>query len=369
MKQRSLTALAAIVLLTSTACGSTSEESSESAAVPTSSATPTSSTASASSSLAPTSSPAASSGTATAAESEPSQSPSCENKNEQQALDNGFNQLLELSGPEGNYHWAKDYTDSNYDPCAELSWAVVGIQGGTASSPYQIMLFHRGEYLGTATKHAYGFAPKVVRVNDGEIAVTYRWPKDGESNAEASNTATAHFAWDKEKNSVVMSGNLPAYGPTENGTTPLWEKAIAHGAAPQVGGGIPKNAQPMQESKEIKNTFVFKTPSENIGCDATSTTLSCGVLSWSKTQTPAAGSVFPPDWLLTGIGETATPEETTRGDAMTWGISPDAAPVLEYGESAYYENFVCSSEINGLTCWNTLSGHGAFLNADGYVGF
>lgn len=368
MKNRSLAALATAVVLASTGCSSTAEKPAEPAETSASSTTTTASSSTTSATASPSAS-VSSSAQSTSASPASSQTVSCGNDNEQQALDNGFGQLLELSGPEGNYHWAKDYTDSNYDPCAELSWAVVGIQGGTASSPYQIMLFHRGEYLGTATKHAYGFAPKVERVSDGEIAVTYRWPKDGESNAEASNTATAHFAWDKEKNSVVMSGNLPAYGPTENGTTPLWEKAIAHGAAPQVGGGIPKNAQPMQESKEIKNTFVFKTPSENIGCDATSTTLSCGVLSWSKTQTPAAGSVFPPDWLLTGIGETATPEETTRGDAMTWGISPDAAPVLEYGESAYYENFVCSSEINGLTCWNTLSGHGAFLNADGYVGF
>lgn len=99
--------------------------------------------------------------------------------------------------------------DSNFDPCAALSWITVTLEGATASSPYHILLFHNGEYLGTATAKAYGFSPKVSRVDDSEIAVTYRWPKEGEGNAEASGTTQAGFRWDEDAQKVVMSGDVP----------------------------------------------------------------------------------------------------------------------------------------------------------------
>lgn len=98
---------------------------------------------------------------------------------------------------------------SNYDPCASLSWITVTLEGATASSPYHILLFHNGEYLGTATAKAYGFSPKVSRVDDSEIAVTYRWPMEGEGNAEASGTTQAGFRWDEGAQKVVMSGDVP----------------------------------------------------------------------------------------------------------------------------------------------------------------
>ena len=99
--------------------------------------------------------------------------------------------------------------DSNFDPCADLSWITVTLEGATASSPYHILLFHNGEYLGTATAKAYGFSPKVNRVDDSEIAVTYRWPKEGEGNAAASGTTQAGFRWDEGAQKVVMSGDVP----------------------------------------------------------------------------------------------------------------------------------------------------------------
>ena len=92
---------------------------------------------------------------------------------------------------------------------SDLSWITVTLEGATASSPYHILLFHNGEYLGTATAKAYGFSPKVSRVDDSEIAVTYRWPKEGEGNAEASGTTQAGFRWDEGAQKVVMSGDVP----------------------------------------------------------------------------------------------------------------------------------------------------------------
>ena len=99
--------------------------------------------------------------------------------------------------------------DSGYDSCAALSWMTVTIEGATVSSPYHILLFHNGEYLGTGTFEAYGFAPRIKQVSDSEIAVTYRWPRAGEGNAEASGTTRAGFHWDEDLQECVMTGDVP----------------------------------------------------------------------------------------------------------------------------------------------------------------
>src|SRR5271166_4430788 len=42
----------------------------------------------------------------------------------------------------------------NFDPCATLSVALITVQGATRSSPEQALLFHGGNYVGTATPKA-----------------------------------------------------------------------------------------------------------------------------------------------------------------------------------------------------------------------
>lgn len=107
--------------------------------------------------------------------------------------------------------WSTEYASvEDYDPCAALSWIVLPIEGGTASSPYQIMLFHQGQYIGTATARAHGFAPTVTRIDDSTIRVTWRWRRPGESTAGATGQTTAEFRWDQAAGKVVMTGEEPA---------------------------------------------------------------------------------------------------------------------------------------------------------------
>lgn len=101
---------------------------------------------------------------------------------------------------------------SQFDPCAELSWQTISIERGTSSSPYHIMLFHKGEYLGTATAEPYGFFPTVEQVSSNEIAVTYHWPREGESNAGRTGETHAGFRWDEDQQKVIMSGDVPPVG-------------------------------------------------------------------------------------------------------------------------------------------------------------
>ncbi|MDY3127213.1 MAG: LppP/LprE family lipoprotein [Corynebacterium sp.] len=109
-------------------------------------------------------------------------------------------------------HWEWDPTyiySSDFDPCLPLSWAVVGISHASASSPFQIMLFHHGEYLGTGTYDAYGFMPTVVRTDPNTIDVTYHWSRPGEGTANRSGSTWASFTWDDSAERVIMSGDVP----------------------------------------------------------------------------------------------------------------------------------------------------------------
>lgn len=108
------------------------------------------------------------------------------------------------------WDWDASSADiDGYDPCATLSWITVTIHGATSSSPFQIMLFKNGEYLGTTTSEAYGFMPTVTRAGDDAINVVYHYPLPGESNANRSGEAHASFRWSESAERIIMTGDVP----------------------------------------------------------------------------------------------------------------------------------------------------------------
>lgn len=98
--------------------------------------------------------------------------------------------------------------DGNYDPCATLSTVIVTIAGSTASSPDHALMFHKGEYLGTATSEAHGFTRlDEAATTDDTVGLTYMTP--GTCNACNDGTYTpVSFHWDGS--SVQMIGQPPA---------------------------------------------------------------------------------------------------------------------------------------------------------------
>ena len=105
-------------------------------------------------------------------------------------------------------------TYEGYDPCAELSW-IDAIPGSSpsdcciSSMAHHILLFHRGEFIGTATYEPCSFPPVITRTSDSSISVTYRYMKGDESPASASGRTTAEFSWSSSQNKVVMTGEVP----------------------------------------------------------------------------------------------------------------------------------------------------------------
>ncbi|WP_144997867.1 LppP/LprE family lipoprotein [Kocuria marina] len=148
--------------------------------------------------------------TTAASSAPPEPSGSCANTSAEQAVNENIDKVGPAF-PKGNVpdaEWVAIDTET-YDPCADLSWVTLTIRRGTASSPSQQMLFHDGEYLGTTTKEGIAFSPATVRLSDSAIQVTYRWAKEGESNAGASGRAVSTYSWNPNTKSVDHAGEWP----------------------------------------------------------------------------------------------------------------------------------------------------------------
>jgi len=126
----------------------------------------------------------------------------------QEAIANVPAAFTEAASANQDVAWSTNVTDTSFDPCADLSYAQLSIEGATGSSPMQVMLFHRGEYIGTTSDCAPGF--QVVRqVSDDSIIVTYRWPKPGEPNAGEKDEREVQYTWVDDDTGVQMQGQIP----------------------------------------------------------------------------------------------------------------------------------------------------------------
>lgn len=73
----------------------------------------------------------------------------------------------------------------------------------------------------------------------------------------------------------------------------------------------------------------------------------------------------------------ATPEGVTAYGTEDWTVGKPAKDggdyrdpqVITNGQALEYGNYVCGSNDKGVTCWNTNTGHGAFVTAQGFTGF
>ena len=94
--------------------------------------------------------------------------------------------------------WSTDPAgfEGTFDPCVTLSAVIITVEGATGSSPNQVLLFHKGEFVGTATHESLGFTSlDPGRTTDDTVGVTYKSP--GSCNACPDGTLTpVQFHWD-----------------------------------------------------------------------------------------------------------------------------------------------------------------------------
>lgn len=100
---------------------------------------------------------------------------SCASTNGEEALDANYRAVPVPESWNGVNHWAPAHADvSTYDPCSDLSWIILPTDYPTSTSPAQIMFFHEGRYIGTATPYAYGPEPTVGEIYGSRVKVV--WP-------------------------------------------------------------------------------------------------------------------------------------------------------------------------------------------------
>lgn len=150
--------------------------------------------------------------------------------------------------------------------------------------------------------------------------------------------------------------SAPTPDPTPESTPPV------EGAYAGAGGPVPAGATEVttiDTTLPDHPTAVVITPSGNIGCDISAGWTGCGVLSLIEDKTYGETEIGP-RWVVSfGDGEPTLESSAAR---LTFMVTADPVQVLGYGDIVYFEHTVCASAQNGLTCWDTVTGHGAFLS-------
>ena len=155
------------------------------------------------------------------------------------------------------------------------------------------------------------------------------------------------------------SSKKPTPTATPSPSTP--QVQVPEGAYADAGGPKPANATPVT-SVNPSGVAVIKTPSNNIDYNLSASYAGCGVLNYQQSK-PYGSDEGGAKWWVPLDG--SFNQVHSKGDAPYF-LGTDPAPqVLPYGTVVYHENYVCASEQNGLTCWDTNTGHGAFMNRDG----
>ncbi|MGO9178409.1 MAG: LppP/LprE family lipoprotein [Candidatus Limnocylindrales bacterium] len=99
--------------------------------------------------------------------------------------------------------------EGNYNPCATLSTALITVQGATRSSPEQALLFHDGNYVGTATSKAYGLVSlNTARTSDDTVVLNYEDPNSSAGD-ENPTVITVRYQWQGDH--VAMLDPAPAW--------------------------------------------------------------------------------------------------------------------------------------------------------------
>ena len=87
--------------------------------------------------------------------------------------------------------------------------ALITVQGGTRSSPEQALLFHDGNYVGTATPKAYGLVSlNSARTTDDTVVLNYKDPNSSAGDANAT-VIGVRYQWQGDH--VQMLDALPPW--------------------------------------------------------------------------------------------------------------------------------------------------------------
>lgn len=221
------------------------------------------------------------------------------------------------------------FDDSTYDPCLPLSWIQLVSIPGDANSESQVMLFHENRFIGTADTFNTTQV-SVVRRDDYTIEVT-----------------------SQQERGLITDTYI--FNPTERAL----EKHVGFTETETASAPAEADLVETEERFTLQSgeSYSFRTPTGNIGCTIEAERTECSVLSLSDSGNRTANALIIED------GEVYT---TRINGRPAWVAATNSDEyVLQYGETITFENVICLSEQEGLTCQDSITGAGGTLNRSG----
>ena len=138
------------------------------------------------------------------------------------------------------------------------------------------------------------------------------------------------------------------------------------GAYPGAGGPRPENATPVTAVHQDVATII--NPAENIGCDFSEqhSYVGCGIDNYVTDMPYGRDQAGPKWWVEMSTSDSPGLEEPTiksKNKAPAFQRPETPPQVVPYGTVVYHGDYTCASELAGMTCWNTITGHGAFMSS------
>ena len=176
----------------------------------------------------------------------------------------------------------------------------------------------------------------------------------GSSGTDQNATSDSGAPSTQDSAGIELPSTRPSAG-TEASPSAAQSSAPVPGAYPGAGGPRPVNATPI--TAVYSGYAVIVTPSQNISCEFSDTSAGCGVMNYTDSKPYGSDELGPKWWVRMKSSASAVQNPGTPGQQV------------EYGTVVYHGDYVCASEDAGLTCWNTTTGHGAFMNRDATATF
>ena len=191
----------------------------------------------------------------------------------------------------------------------------------------------------------------------------------GFSGTDQNATSDSGAPSARDSAGIELPSTRPSAG-TEASPSAAQSSAPVPGAYPGAGGPRPANATPI--TAVYSGYAVIVSPSKNISCEFSDTSAGCGVLNYTDSKPYGSDELGPKWWVRMkspASADQAEPEIVSRSEPPLFQKPETPGQQVEYGTVVYHGDYVCASEDAGLTCWNTTTGHGAFMNRDATATF
>ena len=172
--------------------------------------------------------------------------------------------------------------------------------------------------------------------------------RDGAAEKTTSPETGTAAAQDPAEQSPAEAVTSEA-GPPEAGQAPAETTAAESERAPA--GAVPITATGTGSDGQ-QTRWIHRSPSGAVSCqiwESSPEKMQCTV------ESNAGGHVVDIG------GPAATIRQVNLGDPKTRPTAPGEPQVVPYGQTVYRGTLYCSSAENGMTCWDSTTGAGAFM--------